>query len=139
MLAPGVSVVWNVNELQALAPPPAVADTQPIAAPWEPLAVFPSHSRTVLSGGRLFLGTRAGHSAADWPPEGRLLCTNCRASGPAIAPDGASGAFISWVDRRNGLSGSNDDLYLQRVLPSGNLAPGWPADGLPVCTAPGNF
>ncbi len=74
--------------------------------------------------------------AADWPPEGRLLCSACWARYPRIAPDAAAGAFICWGDRRNGLDGSNDDLFLQRILPSGELAPGWPTDGLPVCTDP---
>src|SRR2546428_7631250 len=77
----------------------------------------------------------AGRSAADWPPEGRLLCSACRARGPRIASDGAGGAFICWVEGRNG----NDDLYLQRLLPSGDLAPGWPPDGVPVCIDPSPF
>lgn len=78
----------------------------------------------------------AVQAAADWPPEGRLVCSACQARYARIASDGVGGAFICWGDSRNGLDGSNDDLFLQRVMPSGDLAPGWPAEGLPVCTDP---
>ncbi len=47
-----------------------------------------------------------------------------------IASDGADGAFIAWVD----YAASAFHLYVQRLLSSGEIAPGWPAAGLPVCT-----
>ena len=49
--------------------------------------------------------------------------------------DGASGAFVVWQDQRGGVN--TDDLYAQRVLSSGALAGGFPADGRALCTAPG--
>ena len=51
--------------------------------------------------------------AGQWTPDGIALCT---APGdqqnPTIATDGVGGAFVVWQDHR---SGSNDDIYLQRV------------------------
>jgi hypothetical protein len=52
----------------------------------------------------------------------------------AIVPDGAGGAIIAWIDRRNG----NDDIYAQHITTVGAVAPGWPANGLAVCTASGD-
>jgi len=52
-----------------------------------------------------------------WSLDGLPLCT---ATGnqefPAIATDGAGGAFVAWQDRR---SGTNFDIYAQRINPSG--------------------
>ena len=41
--------------------------------------------------------------------------------------------FHAWVDYRDG----NGDIYLTRISSSGAVAAGWPLDGVPVCTAPG--
>jgi len=69
---------------------------------------------------------------AQWPGNGRALCT---ASGdqsyPVMLTDGAGGAFVAWEDRR--VSGA--DIYAQRILGSGAIAPGWPTDGRALCTA----
>jgi hypothetical protein len=68
-----------------------------------------------------------------WIPDGVPICT---APGPQREPlvlaDGAGGCYIGWIDRRNG----NDDVYVQRVLSSGVVAAGWPADGLALSDAP---
>jgi hypothetical protein len=53
---------------------------------------------------------------------------------PAIATDMAGGCYVAWADFRAG----NLDIYLQRITADGNVAPGWPASGLAVCTQPGN-
>jgi hypothetical protein len=66
-----------------------------------------------------------------WPQTGVPLCS---AAGdqlyPAIVSDGASGAIVTWQDRRGG---SNDDIYAQRVNAAGT--PLWTADGVALCTA----
>ena len=71
-----------------------------------------------------------------WPGDGVEICG---ASGdqiyPAIASNSAGGAYVTWRDDRGG---PDTDIYLQQVLASGDLAPGWPVDGLPVCEAAGN-
>lgn len=71
---------------------------------------------------------------ADWRPEGVPLCSvgNCGAGGAIVVPDGLGGAFFLWGESRNG----NSDIYAQRLTASGNIPPGWPVDGLPVCTEP---
>ena len=54
-------------------------------------------------------------------------------AGASTAPDGAGGTYVVWTSDRDGVS----DVYLQRVTSAGNVAAGWPAAGLAVCTAPG--
>ena len=65
-------------------------------------------------------------AAADWPPNGLGVCTDpAEQTQPAVAPDGAGGAYIAWDDHRT----SNPGIYIQRVTAEGEIAPGWPADG----------
>ncbi|KPJ61089.1 MAG: hypothetical protein AMJ46_03765 [Latescibacteria bacterium DG_63] len=58
----------------------------------------------------------------------------CSAAGdqfePAIAPDDAGGAIVTWYDKRNGL---DYDIYAQRLDTLG--VPLWTADGVLVCAA----
>lgn len=59
-----------------------------------------------------------------------------------VVPDGLGGAYCVWEDGRAGvgLSGygflQTMDIYMTHFLADGSVAPGWTADGLPVCTAP---
>ena len=80
--------------------------------------------------------TGTGRVAPGWPDQGITLCG---APGyqrfPVAVSDGAGGAFVAWMDYR---SGTNEDIYLQRVTSSGAIASDWPEDGLPICTLPGN-
>src|SRR5262249_383364 len=48
---------------------------------------------------------------------------------PAIAGDGAGGAFVAWEDRRSTLYAA----YVQHIIAAGAVAPGWPVGGLMVC------
>ena len=67
-----------------------------------------------------------------WTADGISLCT---ATGdqdsPRITSDGASGAIVTWWDRRSG----GYDIYAQRINVSGTVQ--WTADGVPICTATG--
>ncbi|HET7250139.1 MAG TPA: FlgD immunoglobulin-like domain containing protein [Gemmatimonadales bacterium] len=57
-------------------------------------------------------------SAAQWIADGIPLCAATGAQEyPTIATDGAGGAFVAWQDHR---SGTNYDIYLQRVSPAGS-------------------
>jgi hypothetical protein len=68
-----------------------------------------------------------------WAEDGAPLCTaTANQQSPQIVPDGTGGAIVAWQDRR---SGSNDDIYAQRVQADGTVAPGWPANGVAVCAA----
>ena len=80
---------------------------------------------------RLTLG---GALASGWPADGHLIST---APGdqlqPQIAPDGADGSYVVWLDTRSGM---RTDLFAQKVAPDGAL--GWPADGYGVVAGLGN-
>ena len=77
--------------------------------------------------------TPGGGVASGWPSNGLALCTAARHQlNPAALPDGAGGAFVVWQDYR---SGSQYDIYVQHVGHGGALAPDWPSNGRPVCTA----
>jgi hypothetical protein len=73
-----------------------------------------------------------GAIAAGWPPAGAPVTRAPGNQYPSdMVPDGQGGAFLVWYDW------PSYDIYAQHVLGNGQIAPGWPADGLPVCTAPG--
>jgi len=68
-----------------------------------------------------------------WPVNGRALSAAPGTQSAArIVSDGAHGAIVTWNDTRDG----NNDIYAQRVLVSGAIAPGWAANGQPVATTP---
>ncbi len=103
-----------------------------------------------------------------WPDSGRVLCSGDFASQyPVIAPDGGGGAFVSWMDDRNGanplpngalairraagrpatlearmsdalLAATDWDVYAAHVEGDGSLDPAWPANGFAVCRAARN-
>ncbi len=69
-----------------------------------------------------------------WTAQGVRLCGAPWAQDDVtLAPDGAGGAFVAWSDRRRRWE---SDLYAQRVDASGQAL--WVADGVPVCTMPGD-
>ena len=74
-------------------------------------------------------------AAAAWSTNGNPVCTAANTqSTPVMASDGSNGLFVVWQDSRNG----SVDLYAQRFDSNGNLSPGWPADGIVVCSAAGD-
>jgi hypothetical protein len=82
--------------------------------------------------------TASGAIAPGWPADGQAVCL---ASGiqlaEEIAPDGLGGVIVAWRDNRNDTpGGTSADIYAQRVLSNGSLAPGWPVDGAPVARTP---
>lgn len=82
--------------------------------------------------------TGAGQVAPGWPAGGLALASLPRAEGPlAITRDGEGGVFVAWQDDRavGQTFGSGWDAYVQRVRGDGTLAPGWPVNGAPACTA----
>ena len=71
--------------------------------------------------------------AVQWGANGVTLCiAGGDQSFPAIASNGASGAIVTWVDRRNG----NPDIYARRVNASGSAQ--WGPDGVALCTNTGS-
>jgi hypothetical protein len=82
----------------------------------------------------LFLLALPFSARAGWQFNGVPVSTaaNYQAD-PIIVSDGAGGAIIAWIDYR---SGTNYDIYAQRLNAAG--VPQWTADGIPICTQPGN-
>ena len=52
-------------------------------------------------------------------------------------PDGNGGAIVVWTDDRDSLT-NGYDVYAQHVFGSGLVDPFWAADGVPICTLPGD-
>ncbi|HMA47396.1 MAG TPA: FlgD immunoglobulin-like domain containing protein [Frankiaceae bacterium] len=84
----------------------------------------------------------SGALAAGWPSAATALGA-CTAAGtqqsPAMIRDGGapgeagSGVILAWQDLRGGTA----DIYAVRIGGDGSVAPGWTADGTPVCSASG--
>ena len=85
-----------------------------------------------------------GNPAPGFPLYGRNITTQPGVQAqPWLCRDGADGVFVVWCDAR-ACPGVADpalqdcyDIYVQHLTGTGEVAPGWPADGLPVCQWPG--
>ena len=76
----------------------------------------------------------AAPSDAQWTDGGTPVCTApANQKSPAIVTDGAGDVLVAWEDERDGTS----DIYLQRFTALGEVAPGWPIQGLAICALPG--
>src|ERR1043165_6544265 len=75
-----------------------------------------------------------GAVAASWPSDPMVNVPVCTAPDnqyvPRAVSDGAGGAIVAWMDRRDGVS---YDIYAQHVRPGGDTDPAWPVNGVPVC------
>jgi len=69
-----------------------------------------------------------------WGANGIGICTaSFNQWAVQLISDGNGGAIFTWVDFRTGTSFS--DIYAQRVQSNGMTQPGWPANGVAICTA----
>jgi hypothetical protein len=67
-----------------------------------------------------------------WTANGVALCTDAAQQySPIIVSDGGSGAIVTWLDSRNGMS----DIYARRISEDGT--PQWTDNGVALCTAAG--
>src|SRR5580765_854950 len=83
----------------------------------------------------------SGAIAPTWPAVGTLVVDEPHDQyWMDVCDDGSGGAYVLWTDYRNQAGGNInfEDLYAQHVLANGQIAPGWPASGVPVCTAIGH-
>ncbi len=72
--------------------------------------------------------------AVQWTSNGVAVCTGINTQNNAkIEPDGASGAYIAWADKRNG---TDNNVYAQHLNATG--AEQWASGGLVVCNAINN-
>ena len=53
---------------------------------------------------------------------------------PVMCSDSTGGVYVAWEDTRGG----DFDIYLQRLTAYGEVAPGWPTNGLKICGAAGD-
>jgi len=75
----------------------------------------------------------SGAVDAQWPADGRALCTAAGAqTTTTIISDGAGGAIAFWQDYRSSGFG---DVYAQHALTSGAVDGAWPINGRAVSTA----
>lgn len=69
-----------------------------------------------------------------WPVDGFPICTaNDAQQFPVITGDGSGGAVIAWFESR--VDPTDLNIFAQRILNDGTIAPGWPVNGQAVCTA----
>lgn len=87
---------------------------------------------------KLLKVTLDGSPVPGWPVEGLRLSLNpLPQDNPQLISDGAGGAYVLWDDERD-YAVSSFSIYMQRVTADGQIAAGWPRDGLPVCRADGD-
>ena len=78
----------------------------------------------------------SGERDPRWPAMGLPVCD---APGlqfsPRLVGDGQGGAIVLWVDFRDGSYG----VFAHRLMVSGSIAPGWPSNGLRLCSSVGGI
>ncbi len=91
------------------------------------------HCLSIAVTALLLLSSQAG---AQWSPTGAPVCVHPAGQylGASVA-DCAGGAFVMFGDDR---SANGVDIFLQHLTAAGTITSGWPATGIPVCTAPGD-
>lgn len=90
-------------------------------------------SRVSMSNMHLYAQKVDASGIVQWAVPGVPICTaQGRKEEPIIAADGAGGAIVAWLDRRNGVN--NSDLYAQRVSSSGQSQ--WGTNGAAIGTDP---
>jgi hypothetical protein len=104
--------------------------------------VIGAFSRSAADGGSavLLVQHTDGSGAPLWGADGKPFADIVSASGydqgpKALIADGAGGAYVAWTDRR---TGDDRDVYLQRLDAAGNIAPGWPANGIDLSPVAGS-
>lgn len=79
------------------------------------------------SGGDIYAQKLDPDGQPRWTADGLAVCVAAsRQSLPAITPDGAGGAFVTWLDDR----ADPDAIFAQRIAASGAVQ--WAVDGVPV-------
>ncbi len=80
----------------------------------------------------------AGEFFDTWRSIGDPICTLPGLQhAEAAVPDGAGGAFVTWVDAGMDPNLFQYDIYLSRIRGNSRVATGWPTNGLVLSDAPG--
>ncbi len=77
----------------------------------------------------IYAQNTASNEITQWMANGTVICNETTAgqSSPRICSDGAGGAIIAWMDKRNG----NYDIYAQKTASNGITQ--WTANGTAIC------
>jgi len=75
---------------------------------------------------------RVADGVVSWAANGVPVCNAAGDQSDPVLVNAAVGAYVVWEDNRH----ASGDLYAQRVDPNGIAQ--WAANGLPLCSAPGN-
>ncbi len=156
LLASGVDPGWTVNGIP-VCPTVAQTQTRPVicsdGAGGAIVAWIDSRS-LAFTGRDIYAQRMSAAGALLWAPAGApvttapqqqvlngatpigfvWILTSSDEQSNAIVPDGAGGCLLTWVDSR----AFNNDVYAQRLTAAGSVAAGWPANGVPLCTDPGD-
>lgn len=93
------------------------------------LVVWQDDRNDVLVSNLDIYAQRLGTDGTRWTANGVPVCV---ASGdqylPKVTGDGLGGAYLAWVDER----GAVPRAYAQHLTAGGDVAPGWPVNGLAV-------
>lgn len=82
--------------------------------------------------------TAAGENAPGWLSGELPICTEQKSQHYSdFVADGSGGAIVVWSDFRSEQGPTGPDVFAQRVLADGSLAPGWAVNGMPVAKADG--
>ena len=93
------------------------------SVPWPMVAAI----AVILDAGPAAIATPAFSSADVWLPNGTPIATTGDYEfSPTIVPDGRGGIFLVWAR----YSETSAGIYALGIDSSGDLRPGWPADGL---------
>lgn len=80
-----------------------------------------------------------GSIAPGWPINGAPATRGPNYQDRAvIAPDGAGGAYVAWMEEVNVGFQSTFYIFAQHLTATGGVSPGWPSDGLSVCNLVAN-
>jgi len=80
---------------------------------------------------QIYINRISNGGTASWPDGVAVLSLASNVAGPYMDYFGSNSALVTWSDSRNG----EDDIYGQKVLPSGAMA--WAANGVRIVAASG--
>lgn len=94
---------------------------------------------SLLAAGYVQRVTADGAIAVGWPANGMPVCTSARSEySPRLIPDGVGGVFVACPRDTLILPGYRGPggFLGARIGGDGILAPGWPAEGIPIAASP---
>ncbi len=92
--------------------------------------IFPAACVALMLGASMLNPVGAATAGAQWLPAG-IRVPGGRGDIPAICRDSIGGLLVAW-------RGSPPNIFVQRLLASGTVAPGWPDSALRASSAVGD-